>query len=261
MDTKDLKPKGLKTDDAIVELYWQRDENAIKETDRKYGEYLLVIADNIVHNRLDSEECLNDTYLGTWNRIPPTRPVSLQAFLTRIMRNVSVGKFRQNTADKRIPSELITSLDELEDCIAGESSVDSERAARELAVAVADTNVKIFAGEDCMCEMIEHLKCDSVLNSVVGNAGLIPTLRAIENGRYVARAANTGISTIITDKGEVIERLDPLVEGIVVADVEVNAYKTLYSIIGNVFVYAWMAVVAVILIHSAVCRLFKKKQK
>jgi RNA polymerase sigma-70 factor (ECF subfamily) len=133
MDTKDLKPKGLKTDDAIVELYWQRDENAIKETDRKYGEYLLVIADNIVHNRLDSEECLNDTYLGTWNRIPPTRPVSLQAFLTRIMRNVSVGKFRQNTADKRIPSELITSLDELEDCIAGESSVDSERAARELA--------------------------------------------------------------------------------------------------------------------------------
>ena len=133
MDTKELKTQGLKTDDAIVELYWQRDEAAISETDKKYGKYLLVIADNIVHNRLDSEECLNDTYLGTWNRIPPTRPVSLQAFLARIMRNVSVGKFRQNTADKRIPGELITSLNELEDCIAGENSIDRERATRELA--------------------------------------------------------------------------------------------------------------------------------
>ncbi|MBQ4091367.1 MAG: sigma-70 family RNA polymerase sigma factor [Clostridia bacterium] len=133
MDTKELNPQGLQTDDAIVELYWQRNETAIKETDRKYGRYLLVIADNIVHNRLDSEECLNDTYLGTWNRIPPTRPVSLKSFLARIMRNVSVGKFRQNTADKRIPSELITSLSELEECIAGESSIDRERATRELA--------------------------------------------------------------------------------------------------------------------------------
>ena len=133
MDTKELNPQGLPTDDAIVELYWQRNETAIKETDRKYGRYLLVIADNIVHNRLDSEECLNDTYLGTWNRIPPTRPVSLKSFLARIMRNVSVGKFRQNTADKRIPSELITSLSELEECIAGESSIDRERATRELA--------------------------------------------------------------------------------------------------------------------------------
>ena len=133
MDTKELKTQGLPTDDAIVELYWQRDEAAISETDKKYGKYLLVIADNIVHNRLDSEECLNDTYLGTWNRIPPTRPVSLRAFLARIMRNVSVGKFRQNTADKRIPSELITSLNELEGCIAGENSIDRERATRELA--------------------------------------------------------------------------------------------------------------------------------
>ncbi len=133
MDTKELKSQGLQTDEAIVELYWKRDEDAIKETDKKYGKYLLVIADNIVHNRLDSEECLNDTYLGTWNRIPPTRPVSLQSFLASIMRNISVGRFRQNTADKRIPSELVTSLDELEECIAGEDSIDRERATRELA--------------------------------------------------------------------------------------------------------------------------------
>ncbi|MBE6584320.1 MAG: sigma-70 family RNA polymerase sigma factor [Ruminococcaceae bacterium] len=133
MDTKDLSGKDLQTDEAIIELYWQRNECAIQETDKKYGKYLLVIADNILHNRLDSEECLNDTYLGTWNRIPPTRPASLQAFLTRIMRNISIGRFRQNTADKRIPSELVTSLGELEECIAGDNSMDEERAARELA--------------------------------------------------------------------------------------------------------------------------------
>lgn len=133
MSITDKKNQDLQPDEAIIELYWKRDEGAIKETDKKYGKYLLVIAENIVHNRLDSEECLNDTYLGTWNRIPPTRPVSLQAFLARIIRNVSIGKFRQNTADKRIPSELITSLNELEECIAGEDSIDSERAAKELA--------------------------------------------------------------------------------------------------------------------------------
>ncbi len=86
-------------------------------------------------------------------------------------------------------------------------------------------------------------------------------LRAIENGRYVARSANTGISTIITDKGEVIRELEPLVEGIVIAEVEVKQHRTLYSIVGNAFVYAWMAVVAVILTHSAVCYLREKKQK
>ena len=132
-DKKINNDTKLLSDEAIIELYWRRDEKAIKETDIKYGKYLYSIAYNIVHDTLDCEECLNDTYLGTWNRIPPTRPVSLQAFLARIMRNVSVGKFRQNTADKRIPGELITSLNELEDCIAGENSIDRERATRELA--------------------------------------------------------------------------------------------------------------------------------
>lgn len=120
------------TDDEIVELYWQREEKAIEYTDKKYGRYLYTIAYNIVHNRPDCEECLNDTYLGTWNCIPPTRPKSFQAFVSKIMRNVAVIKFRKNNAEKRIPSSMLVSLEELEDSIAYSSTMDEEYAVREL---------------------------------------------------------------------------------------------------------------------------------
>ncbi len=120
------------SDDNIVELYWQREEKAIEYTDAKYGRYLYTIAYNIVHNRPDCEECLNDTYLGTWNCIPPTRPKSFQAFISKIMRNVAVNKFRRNNADKRIPSSMTVSLEEMDDCVAYSPSVDEEYAIKEL---------------------------------------------------------------------------------------------------------------------------------
>lgn len=74
------------SDEKIIELYWSRDEKAIEETDLKYKKYLFSIAYNIVCDRLDCEECLNDTYLGAWNAIPPSRPNVLKAFLTTIVR-------------------------------------------------------------------------------------------------------------------------------------------------------------------------------
>ncbi len=122
---------ALLDDNQIVDLYWNRDERAIDETDKKYRNYLHTIAYNIVHDRLDCEECLNDTYLGTWNSIPPTRPNILQAFLARIMRNVAVDKYRKNHAAGRVPSELIVSLDELDEAMIYEdtSSEDATVAA------------------------------------------------------------------------------------------------------------------------------------
>ncbi len=104
------------SDEEIVELYWERNEKAIDETDKKYGKYLYTIAYNIVHNRMDCEECVNDTYLGTWDRIPPQRPNAFQAFLSRIMRNIAIDRFRKNSANKRVPSEMQVSLDELDEC-------------------------------------------------------------------------------------------------------------------------------------------------
>ena len=72
-------------DAEIIDLYWNRDEKAIEATDQKYGKYLYTIAYNIIHDKLDCEECVNDTYLGVWNRIPPAKPNKFQVFLAKIM--------------------------------------------------------------------------------------------------------------------------------------------------------------------------------
>ena len=125
-------------DEEIVELYWNRDEKAITATDDKYRQFLFTIAYNIVHDNLDCEECINDTYLGTWNRIPPTRPNVFQAFLSRIMRNIAVNRYKHNTAAKRVPSELTVSLEELEHCMRSDLTVEEEVAIKRLGDALND---------------------------------------------------------------------------------------------------------------------------
>lgn len=121
----DNKSKCLK-DEEIIDLYWNRNEKAISETDRKYRNYLFAVAYNIVHDNLDCEECLNDTYLCTWNSIPPQRPRVFHSFLAKIMRNAAIDKYRENSAGKRVPSELIMSLDEFGECMDFTSSSDEE---------------------------------------------------------------------------------------------------------------------------------------
>ena len=128
MAEKSKKTEPFMQDSDIIELYWQRNEAALTETDRKYGKYLLTIANNIVRNEQDSEECLNDTYLGTWNSIPPQRPNLFLVFLSKIMRNIAIDKYRKNTASRRTPSSLMQSLDELDESIAYSPSVEEEYA-------------------------------------------------------------------------------------------------------------------------------------
>lgn len=88
-------------DEKIVQLYWDRDEEAIPATARKYGQYCAAIARNILGSREDAEECVNDTYLNAWNAMPPHRPRVLSTFLGRIVRNVAVKRWRRSTAEKR----------------------------------------------------------------------------------------------------------------------------------------------------------------
>lgn len=128
------KRKDELSDEEIIELYWTRNEKAIEWTDRKYGRFLFGIAYNIVHNRMDCEECLNDTYLGTWNRIPPTRPSIFHVFLSRITRNIAVNRYKKNEmTQKRIPSELMVSMEELGESIPdGALSPEEALAATEL---------------------------------------------------------------------------------------------------------------------------------
>ena len=96
----------------IIELYFERNERAIRETDAKYGKLCYRIAYNILNNREDSEECVNDTYMGAWNAIPPARPDNFMAFLSKIARNLSLKRLEFLAREKR-SAAIVLSLDEL----------------------------------------------------------------------------------------------------------------------------------------------------
>lgn len=111
-------------DDRIVALYWQRDESAIQETERKYGHYLLKIAYNVLADSEDSRESVNDTYLKAWNSMPPHKPGKLSTYLGKITRQVSIDIFRKKNRGKRKASEYAVSLSELEECIPDNSTTE-----------------------------------------------------------------------------------------------------------------------------------------
>lgn len=111
-------------DKQIVDLYWARSENAISETDKKYGRYCYYIAYNILHNNEDSEECVNDTYLNAWRAMPDQRPNKLTAFLGIITRNLSLSRWELCHAKKRGSGQIPLALDELHECIPSSDSTE-----------------------------------------------------------------------------------------------------------------------------------------
>lgn len=104
-------------DKQIIELYWNRLENAIKETSRKYGRYCHYIANNILRNKEDAEECVNESYWRLWNTIPPHRPQNLKAYLAKITRNLSLHMWEKQRSKKRGGGSMELVLEELKDCI------------------------------------------------------------------------------------------------------------------------------------------------
>ena len=119
-------------DTKIVELFWQRDQSAIGQTDQKYGRYCYTIAYGILNSREDSEDCVSDTWHKAWNVIPPERPKRLQAFLGRITRNLALDRYGYYTAQKR-NAHLETAMDEYWQCIPnGEMPLDDTVALREI---------------------------------------------------------------------------------------------------------------------------------
>lgn len=108
------------TDEKIIDLYWARSETAISETENKYGNLCSSIAYNILKNKEDTEECVNDTYLKAWNSMPTERPQRLMAFLAKISRNIALNKIKHDSAKKRGGSEIDVALDELCDCVSGD---------------------------------------------------------------------------------------------------------------------------------------------
>lgn len=111
-------------DEQIVNLYWQREETAIRETERKYDRYLTKIAYNILADQEDSRESVNDTYFAAWESMPPHRPSVLSAYLAKLTRRISIDRFRYRTREKRMGSEYAVSLSELGDCVSGGNTTE-----------------------------------------------------------------------------------------------------------------------------------------
>ncbi len=120
-------------DNEIIALYNARDESAIRETAQKYGGYCFIIANNILSNEQDAEECVNDAYLRAWNAIPPARPHNFKLFLAKIIRNLSLDRCRAQTRDKRGGGVALVALEEIEEMVADVPELDSEESERRFA--------------------------------------------------------------------------------------------------------------------------------
>ncbi|MBQ7474780.1 MAG: RNA polymerase sigma factor [Clostridia bacterium] len=142
-------------DEAIIRLFWNRDEKAIEETGRKYLHYLMKISVGVLGDTGEAEECVNDTYLKAWESIPPTRPASLSAYLAAVVRRISISRKRKAEASKRGGTEYDLSLDELGECLParGGSPVEEEVDKTELARSIgrflasrSETERHVFVG-------------------------------------------------------------------------------------------------------------------
>ena len=120
----------------IVGLSFARDEAALAECRRRYGAYCRAIARNILGREADAEECENDVYLAAWNAIPPAQPRSLRAFLGKIARNLALGRYERESAQKRGGGEACAVLDELAECLGAPGAASDRAEAAELAAAV-----------------------------------------------------------------------------------------------------------------------------
>lgn len=132
-------------DKEIIGLYHARDEQAIAESDKKYGPYCRAIALNLLSVKEDAEECVSDTWHAAWNRMPPEWPACLKAFLGRITRNLSISRFRAGQAQKRRGVEVL--LSELEECVPSNQSTEETVLVHEL-TAILDRWLEGLSADD-----------------------------------------------------------------------------------------------------------------
>ena len=121
-----------RTDEEIVALYWSRNEEAIRQTADTLGHYCYTVAYNILGNTEDAEECVNDTYLALWNAIPPARPASLKHFVTRILRNLALNRYKEQNRDKRGGGQVPLVLEELSEVVSDTEDIPADYARQEL---------------------------------------------------------------------------------------------------------------------------------
>ena len=174
-------------DETIITLYWARDEKAIEETDFKYKRYLFSIAFAVLHDKQDCEECVNDTYLGAWNAMPPTKPTVLKAFLTTIAHRIAIKRYHSARRMRAVPSEMTVSLSELEDFIAGEGDPAADFDAKRLGGIISDfirslsdRRQYIFMSRYYMAEPIDTIAGDLALSRSTVNKELAAIRAALK---------------------------------------------------------------------------------
>ena len=155
-------------DKAIISLYIDRSEQAISETDRKYGNYLRKIAENILGNKSDTEECLNDTYLKVWNAIPPHVPVFFRAFAAKIARNTALNVYDKRKASTRFSGQLDLSLDELAECFEDGEDIEAHAESKEIMSAL-DEFLGGLDKKKRICFMQRYFYMESVKNIAAMN--------------------------------------------------------------------------------------------
>ena len=174
-------------DETIIALYWARDEKAIEETDFKYKSYLFSITYGVLHDKQDCEECVNDTYLGAWNAMPPTKPTVLKAFLTTIAHRIAIKRYHSARRMRAVPSEMTVSLSELENFIAGEGDPTADFDAKRLGGIISgfirslsDRRQYIFMSRYYMAEPIDTIAGDLSLSRSTVNKELAAIRAALK---------------------------------------------------------------------------------
>lgn len=165
IDSANTGSEVVRLDDGvIIDMLFDRDESALTELSRKYGSYCVSIANNILRNREDSEECVNDTYMKTWESIPPEKPRILAAFLAKITRNLAIDRYRRDHSKKRGGDDMELIFEELEECVSDGSSVEATAERREILAAVnrflgklSAKNRIMFVSRYCYCESVHDI--------------------------------------------------------------------------------------------------------
>ena len=168
-------------DSEIVEMFWQRNDLAIHEAQAKYGKYCNVIAESILKNKEDAEDCVNEVYLAAWNSIPPSRPRQLSTYLGRLTKNLAVNIMKRRLTEKRGGGEVSLVFEELEECVSGGGSVEQSYEAKELTRAINGflarqrrSHRKIF--------MLRYWYCQSV-SDIAARLGTTPNTVSVTLAR------------------------------------------------------------------------------
>ena len=175
-------------DCEILELYRTRSEEALRQTEQKYSRYLMTISLNILTDREDSRECVNDTYLRAWNTIPPNFPERLARYLGKICRDISISVYRRKKAAKRGGSEYSLSLEELCDCVSGSSTPEESYEIKRLSAAIGEylrgisTQARVeFVQRYYFCDSVKAIAEYSGRSVSAVKSGLLRTRRGLKD--------------------------------------------------------------------------------